>query len=146
MTEIDLYWYQCRVVSNYDGDTITVDQDFGCSVVIHNRVLRFAGVDTPEIRGKTSWIDDEMEAKRLGRRAKDRVATCCPVGSEILIRTKRDKGGKYGRLLALIYAPTELMVTENVAGPEVVVTFDGKSYGQVDAWLLAQGLGRVPPW
>ncbi len=73
-----------RVVSVYDGDTLTVDAAPWPDVTIRTKV-RVAGVDTPEIRGKC------QAEKDLAIRARDFVRAT--VGAEVQLTNVRH--GKY---------------------------------------------------
>ena len=88
------YTYRAIVVSIYDGDTWTVDIDCGFGIWLRKQKLRLYGVDTPELRG------DEREA---GLAARDWCRELAPPGTEILLETMKDKTGKYGRWLAVIW-------------------------------------------
>ena len=46
-----MYEYCAKVVSVYDGDTITVDIDLGFGIVLKKQKLRLLGINTPEVRG-----------------------------------------------------------------------------------------------
>lgn len=85
-----MWEYQAEVVRIVDGDTLHAMVDLGFSVKVA-QVFRLARVDTPEIRG---------EERPDGLRAKAFVENALPVGSAIVIRTFKDKQGKYGRYLA----------------------------------------------
>ncbi len=79
-----------RVVSVYDGDTLTVDAEPWPGVTIRTAV-RVNGVDTPEIRGKC------QAEKDLAIRARDFVRE--KVGERVQIANV--KHGKYaGRVVA----------------------------------------------
>lgn len=88
------YVYRAVFVGNYDGDTITVDIDLGCRIWQRGVRLRLLGIDTPELRG------DERDR---GLEARDFVRKRLKPGDEIIIRTVRDRTGKYGRLLAAVF-------------------------------------------
>jgi len=90
-----LYHYRARVVSVYDGDTITVNIDLGFGVTMHKQKIRLLGIDTPELRGSE-------EEKTKGRAARDYLRDLID-GRHIMLKTKKDKTGKYGRLLGTIY-------------------------------------------
>ena len=59
-----MYEYCAKVVSVYDGDTITVDIDLGFGIVLKKQKLRLLGINTPEVRG---------EEKILGKKVRDLV-------------------------------------------------------------------------
>jgi micrococcal nuclease len=109
---LHMYVYQAVVVRVYDGDTITVriDLGFGVSKI---ETLRLFGIDTPEVRG------DEREA---GLKSRDWLRTLI-LNKEIIVKTYKDKKGKYGRYLADIFIEQETgpvnindwLVRENLA-------------------------------
>ena len=120
---VDLYVYAANIVDRYpdrdgdgtyDGDTLTIDQDFGCGLGRTTVGVRFALVDTPELRGRHSrfWralIEEgfvtEPEVDAIADNAAGFIEAACPDGSPVLVRTHRDRNGKYGRLVAEVYAP-----------------------------------------
>ena len=89
-----MYQYQAQVVSIYDGDTITLDIDLGCSIRLKGEKCRLFGINTPEVRGPEKpeglVARDALRAKILGK--------------EITIKTYKDKTGKYGRLLVEVFS------------------------------------------
>jgi len=105
----NLYFYNAWVKSVYDGDTITVDIDLGCGIWKKNERIRLFGINTPEIRGSERedglkskyWLVNKIEQK------------------EIILQTIKDKHGKYGRLLGVIWLDdqniNELIVVEGYA-------------------------------
>ena len=108
------YWYKATVVKVYDGDTITVDVDLGFDMCFHDVKIRLHGIDTPEIRG---------EERPEGLVARDRVRELI-MSKEVQINTIRDRQGKYGRYLGIVFIPgedgeliniNELLVKEGLA-------------------------------
>ena len=93
-----MYEYKVNEIKKvYDGDTITVSIDLGMGV---SRVekIRLADINAPEVRG------DEREAGLVSRDwLKARLADAEAAGTDIIIRTIRDKKGKYGRYIGKIY-------------------------------------------
>jgi len=89
--EEKLYTYKAKVVSIYDGDTITVDIDLGLNTWKRNEKLRLARINAPEVRG---------EEKKEGITSRDFLRLLLN-GKEILITTT--KKGKYGRYIAEVY-------------------------------------------
>lgn len=87
------YHYQAKIVSVYDGDTVTLDVDLGFSITSRQKI-RLYGIDTPELRG---------EERPEGIKARDYLRKLCPVGSTILLKTQKDRQGKYGRYLGTLY-------------------------------------------
>jgi micrococcal nuclease len=88
-----LYHYKAHVVSIYDGDTITADIDLGFGVILRKQKIRLAYIDTPEIRG---------EERDKGLLARDYLRDLI-LDKEITLKTLKDKSGKYGRWLGIIY-------------------------------------------
>ena len=81
-----------------DGDTIDAVFDLGFDVRICNRI-RLLGIDTPESRTR------DLEEKKRGLAAKDRVLELCPVGGDVVLKTSKDGKGKFGRILGEIFVP-----------------------------------------
>ena len=89
----DTYTYKAKIVSVYDGDTVTADIDLGFRVWIRDEKLRLSRINTPEVRGvqrpegliSRDWLRDMI------------------LGKEVIIKTIKDKKGKYGRYIVEIY-------------------------------------------
>lgn len=96
MTEPD-YTYRAKYVSNYDGDTVRFDIDLGFGVWLHNQAVRLLGIDTPEIKGDT---------REAGMTAKAVVEDELTHADAIMLKTEKDRSGKYGRWLATVYYRT----------------------------------------
>jgi len=90
--DIDLYTYKAKVISVYDGDTVTLEIDLGMHIKVQVKG-RLLGIDTPELRGKER-VD--------GLKARDYVRELI-LDQDIYVKTKKDKTGKYGRWLVTIY-------------------------------------------
>jgi len=119
MSNEHAYLYQYRIVIRnwYDGDTVTVDIDLGFGVWLKKQKLRLYGVDTPELRGKE---------RPEGIRARDEVRKNWPEGTEMTVRTIRDRTGKYGRWLAIMM-PDDMPIS-------------------INEWLVDEGMAEVPDW
>lgn len=93
VAETDLYTYKARIIEVYDGDTVTADIDLGFHTWIHGEKLRLFRINAPEVRGPERpqglISRDWLRNKLLDR--------------EVLIKTIKDKKGKYGRYLVEIY-------------------------------------------
>ena len=89
-----MYTYTARIISVYDGDTVTAMVDLGFHVQKEIKV-RLSGIDTPEVRG---------EERRQGLLAKTRLIELV-LDKEVIIQTFKDKQEKYGRWLGLIFVP-----------------------------------------
>jgi micrococcal nuclease len=97
MNQKKKYKYNAAVVRVVDGDTIDVSIDLGFKIFSVQRI-RLKGVDTPEIYGRTT-----PEEKELGKAASEYVKELLPVGKQIVVETSKNKKGKYGRYLAVIW-------------------------------------------
>lgn len=106
------FTYKARVVSVYDGDTITLDIDVGFGIWMHKQKFRLYGIDTPEVRGPE---------RADGLRVRDWLREYLE-GKAITVRThKARQKGKYGRWLAEIFADgeniNETLVAKGMAEP-----------------------------
>lgn len=87
------YEYDIYVSNVYDGDTITVDIQLGFDVLIKKQKIRLFGINTPEIRG-----DDKEFGKKIRDYVREKI-----LGKQVVMSTIKDKKGKYGRYLGIIY-------------------------------------------
>lgn len=94
---METYIYKAHVDSVYDGDTITCTIDCGFGVYLAKQKIRLYGINCPEMRG------DEKEE---GRRSRDAVREKI-LDKQVLIKTMKDKKGKYGRYLGIVYIGDE---------------------------------------
>jgi len=88
-----MYTYKAFVRRVYDGDTITCDIDLGFNMLMKNQKIRLYGINTPEIRG---------ESREKGLIARDALRNKIS-NKWIIIKTYKDRKGKYGRWLADLY-------------------------------------------
>lgn len=94
-----MYEYHASLIDVVDGDTIDVWVDVGFSIRVQQR-LRLDGINTAEMHAS-----DPAERARA-QAAKARLIQLLP--AEFVVRTKKDKREKFGRLLA------EIVVGERV--------------------------------
>lgn len=94
MENTNLHFYKAIVVSHYDGDSWRLNIDLGFGSWLMNQRIRLYGIDTPEIRG---------EERQEGLISLDVVREWCPVGTEVLLESYKDRSGKYGRWLGTIW-------------------------------------------
>lgn len=87
------YIYTAKVTQVYDADSITVDIDLGFGIIMHSQKIRLYGIDAPELRG---------EEREDGLKARDYLREKI-LGKEIVIKTIKDKKGKYGRWLGEVF-------------------------------------------
>jgi len=92
-----MYEYRAKVLRVIDGDTIDVEIDLGFKMFMHTRV-RFSRIDAWEVRG---------EERVKGLIAKEFVVQTLAnmPDTHIILRTEKDKQGKYGRYIADILVP-----------------------------------------
>ncbi len=113
-----MHEYKAIVRRVVDGDTMDVTLDLGFDILYNNRI-RFYGINTPESRTR------DLEEKKLGLAAKDRVKELCPVGSTVIIKTTKDGRGKYGRILGEIFVGDMNVNQQLVAEGHAVEYFGG---------------------
>ena len=91
-----MYRYYGKVVKVIDGDTLDVNVDLGFDIFYKIRV-RLKDIDTPEV-----YHPHDDEELKSGRDAKQFVIDSI-LGKDVIIKTFKDKKGKYGRYIANIY-------------------------------------------
>ena len=91
------YTYNAHVDSVYDGDTITCTIDCGFNVRLRKMKIRLFGLNTPEVRGK-----EREEGLKVRDKLRERI-----LDKDIVVHTIKDKKGKYGRYLGIIYLGDE---------------------------------------
>lgn len=90
--ENKMYTYKAKYITNYDGDTITVDIFLGFGIILKEQKLRLYGINAPELKGKD---------KEKGKASKDYLSSI--LTENLIIKTYKDKKEKYGRWLADVY-------------------------------------------
>ena len=125
-----MHEYNCTIRRVVDGDTVDVDIDLGFDMWIHNERVRLFGIDTPESRTR------DLEEKKAGLFAKDVVLHYLPEGSKQVLRTYKDKVGKYGRVLGefVIYdslADRQTTINQFMIDHKIGVEYSGKSKDEI---------------
>ena len=125
-----MHEYNCTIRRVVDGDTVDVDIDLGFGIWVHNERVRLYGIDTPESRTR------DLEEKKAGLFAKDVVLHYLPEGSKQVLRTHKDKVGKYGRVLGefLIYdslADRQTTINQFMIDHKIGVEYSGKSKDEI---------------
>ena len=87
------YNYKAIPLRIIDGDTVKFSIDLGFHVSIIENVRLF-GIDAPEIRGPE---------RPDGLKSKDHITKLIESCEQIILETRRDKQGKYGRYIATIW-------------------------------------------
>lgn len=103
-----MYEYKATIIKVYDGDTVTAIIDLGFNVSVKENI-RLARINTPEVRG-VERPDGLISRDRLSERI---------LNKEVIIKTNKDKKGKYGRYIGEIILNDEnlndWLVTEGLA-------------------------------
>ena len=125
-----MHEYNCTIRRVVDGDTVDVDIDLGFDMWIHNERVRLFGIDTPESRTR------DLEEKKAGLFAKDVVLHYLPEGSKQVLRTHKDKVGKYGRVLGefVIYdslADRQTTINQFMIDHKIGVEYSCKSKDEI---------------
>jgi micrococcal nuclease len=102
-----MYIYKVKeVLKVVDGDTLYLVVDVGFSIY-HRVELRLAEVNTWEIHGRAVKKQTEEE-NRKAEQATVLLTLVCEFGVErMVIKTVKDKKGKYGRYLAYLFFAEE---------------------------------------
>jgi len=120
-----MHEYKCKILRVVDGDTVDVDIDLGFGIWMHKERVRLLGIDTPESRTR------DKEEKKFGLLSKEYVKSRYPVGSMAILRTHKDKTGKFGRILGeLVWKDStinKIMVDEHYA-----VLYNGQSKEDIE--------------
>ena len=123
----DPFLYKCIIQRIVDGDTIDVDIDLGFGIWLRKERVRIAGIDTPEKRTR-----DKVE-KVFGLAATAKAHELVPEGSECIIRTRRDKAGKYGRTMGDFVMSDGRLYTEVMVETHHAVPYEGQAKADVEA-------------
>jgi len=94
-----MYEYRAYLVKVVDGDTVDLMVDLGFSTMVKER-FRLEGINAPETRTK------DLEEKKKGLESKEFLEKVLVNSDYILVETKKDTKGKYGRYIATIYSAT----------------------------------------
>lgn len=125
-----MYEYRCKVLRIVDGDTVDVDIDLGFGIWMHRERIRVMGIDTPESRTR------DLTEKAFGLAAKEYVKSLMPIGSTQIIKTQKDKTGKFGRVLGDFIIEDKLL-TEHMIENYHAVPYHGENKDAVnDAHMI----------
>ena len=133
-----MYEYNCEVKRIVDGDTVDVVIDLGFDIHYSSRV-RLYGIDTPESRTRNK------DEKVRGLMSKKYLTDALSKG-QVVIKTYKDKKGKFGRVLGEMYVADKninlMMVDDHLA-----VKYKGQNKKQIEEehqvnreLLIAKGL------
>tara|TARA_R100000315_G_scaffold6090_1_gene2077 strand:+ start:705 stop:1124 length:420 start_codon:yes stop_codon:yes gene_type:complete len=90
-----MYEYNCEVTRIVDGDTVDVIIDLGFDISYKSRV-RLYGIDTPESRTRNK--DEKVRGLMSKQYLVDELSK-----GQVVIKTYKDKKGKFGRVLGEMY-------------------------------------------
>ena len=123
-----MYEYRCKVVKIIDGDTVDVDIDLGFGVWLHKERVRLYGIDTPESRTR------DLEEKKYGLAAKD-FLTGMLDDDQIVLKTHKDKTGKFGRILGELWRTsnyTDKSINTYMIEKHHAVAYNGQSKEDIE--------------
>lgn len=107
-----VYEYKAEVIRIIDGDTVEAKLDLGFNTSVI-KTLRLYGINTPEVRGVPE--EEKLRGYAASLELKNILE---PNENRVIIRTQKDKQGKYGRYLATLFAdhdpigPNDLSINE----------------------------------
>ena len=90
VTDTPSYTYAATIDRVVDGDTLSVLVEVGFGIIMHDK-LRLRGIDCPEM------------GTPEGERAKRFVAGLLPVGSAIVLKSRKTKTDNHGRFVADVF-------------------------------------------
>ena len=126
-----MYEYNCEVTRVVDGDTLDVIIDLGFDISYSSRV-RLYGIDTPESRTR------DKDEKARGIMSKEFLKTWLEKG-QVVIRTKKDKKGKFGRILGEMLVddgrgiPPKININILMIEESLAVEYHGQSKDDIEA-------------
>jgi len=119
-----LFVYPAKVISVYDGDTLTAELDLGMSI-FRKCSCRLFGIDTPEVNSKIA------EEKVSAQKARDRVRELV-LGKSVTLQSV-EKPDKYGRLLVKIWTQEGVCVNDLLLSESLALPYDG---GAKPSWEM----------
>jgi len=123
----DPFLYKCIIQRIVDGDTVDVDIDLGFGIWLRKERVRIAGIDTPEKRTR------DLVEKVFGLAATAKAHTLIPEGSACIVRTRRDKAGKYGRTMGDFVLEDGRLYTDIMVETHHAVPYEGQAKSDVKA-------------
>ena len=124
-----MYEYKCNVTRIVDGDTVDAEIDLGFDIIFKSRI-RLYGIDTPESR--TSNKDEKARGKLAAKFLSDSILHA----DNIVVQTKLDKKGKFGRVLGVIVAD-DVDLNQALIDNHLAVAYTGQSKDDIEAQHLA---------
>ena len=115
---MERYQYSAVCSRVVDGDTIVLDVSLGFNVTIRE-TFRLLGINSPESYG----VKKDSDEYKAGMISKDWLIDRIE-GKEIMVKTYKDKKGKYGRYLVDIY-DDETSINAEMVEKGLAVEYDG---------------------
>lgn len=123
-----------RVIKVYDGDTITIASRLPYEESpLYRLSVRLAGIDTPEIKGKTP---DEKTAAKNARNA------LAGLVMNKYVSLQNIESEKYGRILADVYLDN-IHVNAWMIEQRYGIKYEGKTKVAPTSWLKYQETGEM---
>tara|TARA_R110000751_G_scaffold157090_1_gene262513 strand:+ start:116 stop:535 length:420 start_codon:yes stop_codon:yes gene_type:complete len=119
-----MYEYNCKVKKVVDGDTVDVVIDLGFSIHYSSRV-RLYGIDTPESRTRNK------DEKVRGLMSKQYLIDALSKG-QVVIKTRKDKKGKFGRVLGEMYVD-DININLKLVEEFLAVKYEGQNKADIEA-------------
>ena len=129
-----MYEYRCKVVKIVDGDTVDVDIDLGFGVWLKKERIRMFGIDTPESRTR------DLDEKKYGLMAKEFITKLLDDEGGIVLKTRKDAEGKYGRILGELWRTTDFAdtsINELMIKNHHAVAYHGQSKSDIEEGHIA---------
>lgn len=120
-----MYTYRAKLNRIIDGDSIVLDIDLGFDTWINNQHIRIYGIDAPESRTR------DLDEKARGLMATDHISSLLTPGDILTINTYKDKGGKFGRILARVTNVDGIDIAESLLENNLAVQYYGQSKEQI---------------
>lgn len=124
-----MYEYGCGITRIVDGDTVDAEIDLGFDITYKSRV-RLYGIDTPESR--TRDLDEKARGKLAAKFLSDAILHA----DTLVIQTKLDKKGKFGRVLGVLVADG-VDLNQALIDNHLAVAYTGQSKDEIEAQHLA---------
>ena len=118
-----MFEYNCQIARVVDGDTVDVIIDCGFSI-LHKARVRMYGIDTPESRTR------DKDEKARGLMSKDFLVKELSKG-DVVIKTKKDKKGKFGRILGEFYV-NDININQMMIHGFYAVAYNGQSKEEIE--------------
>ena len=120
-----MYEYKCDITRVVDGDTVDAEIDLGFDIIFKSRI-RLYGIDTPESR--TSNKDEKARGKLAAKFLSDSILHA----DNIVVQTKLDKKGKFGRVLGQVWCDG-VNINAKMVDEHYAVAYHGQNKADVEA-------------